>query len=179
VYTAKVMICPECKAEYRVGFTRCADCDVELVEAPVGALATMGAVEDEARSEDPFCEFWKGEDARVRGELCDVLSEAGIPYRTVEWQDHLFHSNRSPIFRVAVPFSMFERAERAVAAAYGSAEDAERIMHPQLEDSPELQRLLALPLEEKWRQDREPNFLKKVMRKWTAKGSENGDEEKG
>ena len=27
------MICPECKAEYREGFTRCADCDIELVEA--------------------------------------------------------------------------------------------------------------------------------------------------
>ncbi len=178
MYTANVMICPECKAEYRAGFTRCADCGVQLVEESSVALATLGAVEDDARKEDPFCEFWKGEDARVRGELCDVLSEAEIPYRTVEWQDHLFHSNRSPVFRVAVPFSMFERAERAVAAAYGSAEDAERILHPQLEDSPEQQRLLALPREEKWRQVREPSFLKKVMRKWTAKGSENRDEEK-
>jgi len=30
------MFCPQCKAEYRVGFTRCSDCDVELVkELPV------------------------------------------------------------------------------------------------------------------------------------------------
>ena len=26
------MYCPNCKAEYRQGYTRCADCDVELVE---------------------------------------------------------------------------------------------------------------------------------------------------
>src|SRR5215467_4350866 len=26
------MFCPQCKAEYRVGFTRCSDCNVELVE---------------------------------------------------------------------------------------------------------------------------------------------------
>jgi len=26
------MFCPECKAEYRAGFTRCSDCDVDLVE---------------------------------------------------------------------------------------------------------------------------------------------------
>jgi hypothetical protein len=26
------MFCPQCKAEYRQGFTRCADCDVELVQ---------------------------------------------------------------------------------------------------------------------------------------------------
>lgn len=28
------MFCPVCKAEYRPGFHRCADCDVELVESP-------------------------------------------------------------------------------------------------------------------------------------------------
>ena len=26
------MFCPQCKAEYRAGFVRCSDCDVELVE---------------------------------------------------------------------------------------------------------------------------------------------------
>ena len=26
------MFCPQCKAEYRVGFIRCSDCDVELVD---------------------------------------------------------------------------------------------------------------------------------------------------
>jgi hypothetical protein len=26
------MLCPKCRAEYRPGFTRCSDCDVELVE---------------------------------------------------------------------------------------------------------------------------------------------------
>ena len=26
------MICPKCKAEYREGYTKCADCEVELVD---------------------------------------------------------------------------------------------------------------------------------------------------
>ncbi len=26
------MFCPQCKAEYRAGFVKCSDCDVELVE---------------------------------------------------------------------------------------------------------------------------------------------------
>jgi hypothetical protein len=33
-----VMFCPQCKAEYRQGFTRCTDCDVELVEHYVEAV---------------------------------------------------------------------------------------------------------------------------------------------
>jgi hypothetical protein len=42
------MFCPECKAEYRPGFTHCSDCDVDLVEElpekeafPTGALALL------------------------------------------------------------------------------------------------------------------------------------------
>ena len=45
------MFCPQCKAEYRQGFTRCADCDVELVENYTEAvrhpLAKKVAVGDE------------------------------------------------------------------------------------------------------------------------------------
>jgi hypothetical protein len=29
------MFCPQCKAEFRSGFTRCSDCDIELVDAPL------------------------------------------------------------------------------------------------------------------------------------------------
>ena len=28
------MVCPQCSAEYRPGFTRCSDCNLELVEEP-------------------------------------------------------------------------------------------------------------------------------------------------
>src|SRR5882762_3812390 len=45
------MYCPQCKGEYRQGFTRCSDCDVELVENYVEAfrhpLARKVAVGDE------------------------------------------------------------------------------------------------------------------------------------
>jgi hypothetical protein len=45
------MICPKCKAEYRQGFTRCSDCEVELVESYVEAahhpLAKRVVVGDE------------------------------------------------------------------------------------------------------------------------------------
>jgi hypothetical protein len=150
------MICPNCNAEYRQGFTHCIDCDVDLVEASPGALVSTQSDSSAVETEDPFCEFWKGEDARVRGELCDILAEQEIPIRTFEWQDHLFNRTRLPIFRIAVPFSMFERAEKAVAEAYGSAEAADNVMNPTEENRPEFRKLLDLPLREKFSEER-PN----------------------
>jgi hypothetical protein len=148
------MICPNCNAEYRPGFSHCVDCDVDLVEATPGALVAPHADSSAVETEDPFCEFWKGEDARVRGELCDILSEENIPIRTLEWQDHLFNRTRLPILRIAVPFSMFERAEKAVVEAYGSAEAADNIMNPTEENRPGFRKLLELPLQEKLREER-------------------------
>ena len=121
------MFCPQCKAEYRQGFTRCADCDVDLVwELPPAALAVRSQGEPGDPNEDPFCSFWKGEDPRVHAELCSVLDEAGIPHNTVFRRDHLFNLRNYPAYEVGVPFSMFERAENAVKEAYG-AEDVEDV----------------------------------------------------
>src|SRR5215470_9028014 len=132
------MYCPNCGSEYRQGFTRCTDCDVDLVwEPPNKAIVARhtdewGRVHDTVPGEpgdpnsDPFCSFWKGDDARVHAELCEVLDEAGIPHNTVFRRDHLFNLHNYPAYEVGVPFSMFERAENAVKEAYG-AEDVEDV----------------------------------------------------
>jgi hypothetical protein len=148
------MFCPNCNAEYREGFNHCVDCDVDLVEASPGALVSTRSDPSAVETEDPFCEFWKGEDARVRGELCEILSEQEIPIRIFEWQDHLFNRTRLPIFRIGVPFSMFERAEKAVAEAYGSAEEADNVMNPTEGNRPEFRKLLELSLHEKLSEER-------------------------
>ena len=126
------MFCPHCKAEYRAGFTHCADCDVDLVwELPKNAIEMRQTGEDgEYRvaggpgdpNEDPFCSFWKGDDPRVHAELCGVLEEAGIPHNTVHRRDHLFNLRNYAAFEVGVPFSMYERAENVVKEAYGTDE---------------------------------------------------------
>lgn len=116
------MICPECKAEYRQGFTRCADCEVDLVYA----LPTTGSEPAEASQavspgeseEDPFCSFWQGDDLRIHAELLAVLEEAGIPSKTVRREDHLFNLSNYPAFQIGVPFSLYEKAEMAVKEAY-------------------------------------------------------------
>ena len=74
------MFCPVCRDEYRPGFTRCATCDVALVEAPEAAapqksapiLAEVAAEEATAN----FCGFLTLDEAR---QARDKLREARLP----------------------------------------------------------------------------------------------------
>ncbi|HLZ49177.1 MAG TPA: hypothetical protein VKP61_00360 [Candidatus Acidoferrum sp.] len=122
------MFCPQCKAEYRQGFTRCADCDIELVhELTANAIVAHERVVPGDSDEDPFCSFWTGDDPRIHAELCELLEKESIPHKTVRREDHLFHISSYPAFQIGIPFSMFERGEAAVKEAYGSGEAIEPI----------------------------------------------------
>jgi len=74
------MFCPVCRDEYRPGFTRCASCDVDLVDAPEAAaprkaapiLAEVAAEEATAN----FCGFLTLDEAR---QARDKLREASLP----------------------------------------------------------------------------------------------------
>ncbi len=115
------MICPQCRAEYRQGFSVCADCDVPLVpqhEAGEPLVAPAAPVTPGDPNRDPFCAFWQGNDARLHAELISVLDSAGLPHKTVRRRDHLFNLNNYPAFQIAVPFSLYERAESAIKEAF-------------------------------------------------------------
>ena len=86
-------------------------------------------------SEDPFCSFWKGNDARVCAELCTVLDEAGIPHKTVHRSDHLFNLNNQAGYELGVPASLYEKAELAIKEAFGTSEDTVRLLPPPEEDA--------------------------------------------
>ncbi len=120
------MFCPVCKAEYRESFTVCSDCEVALIPA---LPAAPGETED-----DPFCAFWKGDDPRVHAELCALLDEQGIPFKTVHREDHLFNLNWKNALQIGIPASLFEKAEAAVKEAFGTGEetgaDAVATLHP-------------------------------------------------
>ncbi len=123
------MFCPQCKAEYRPGFTRCSDCDVDLVYEPPPAARGLGATGEDGLhaedSDDPFCSFWRGDDPRIHAELCELLNDEGIPHKTIRREDHLFNLNTKSAFEVGIPFSQFEKAEAAIKNAYGT-EDEQR-----------------------------------------------------
>ena len=131
------MFCPQCRVEYRPGFTHCTDCDVDLVyELPATGEDFSQTNRDASpgeNEEDPVCAFWQGDDARLHAELCTMLDEAGIPHKTVRRQDHLFNLNNYPAFQIGVPFSLFEKAEAAVKDTYeidASGPDAVESLNP-------------------------------------------------
>jgi hypothetical protein len=100
-------------------FTRCADCDLKLVdELPPQAIVANAPVDPEDSDENPFCFFWKGEDPRIHAELCGLLNHQNIPYKTFRRADHLFNISAKTQFEIGIPFSLFEKAEAAVREAY-------------------------------------------------------------
>ena len=184
------MICPKCKAEYRRGFTVCADCDVPLVEPT--ELTTRGMIDDTQGgadrewvagtpgdpNTDPFCSFWKGTDLRVCTEICTVLDEAEIPHKMIRRQDHLFNWSHQSPYQIGVPASLYEKAELAIKETFGTNEKGSDT-RPLLSDenSASIQKLLDMPLEEKLRGRPEaevPSFWDQLT--WRDRRSGAGEE---
>ncbi len=70
------MFCPVCKAEYRAGFTRCTDCDADLVDAlPSEELSTEIAL------------VWRGSDPVAYSAALAALRDAAIPTYTISDHD--------------------------------------------------------------------------------------------
>ena len=69
------MICPQCHVEYRLGFTRCTDCDVDLVyQLP----------QEPERAGQANRVIWIGDDQQRCVFLCVQLNAVGIRYRVTE-----------------------------------------------------------------------------------------------
>jgi hypothetical protein len=81
------MFCPICKDEFRPGFTRCASCDVDLVEslsgsAPGSAPAAPAAPAVSPRSLIEYCGFVSLDDARrARDQLLQEMIGSEIAIR--------------------------------------------------------------------------------------------------
>ena len=69
------MYCPQCKAEYRQGFTRCADCDMDLVD-------TLPQEPENADQANRI--IWMGDNQETCVALCVQLKDAGIRYQVTE-----------------------------------------------------------------------------------------------
>ncbi len=106
------MFCPNCKAEYRAGFTSCADCNVELVgEAP------------QQNSTAAYVVLWRGEDPAFHDTLLDELENAGIQYADVPADVYLRNSENTFNVQLGPRFGFFVSLQNPdLAAARGILE---------------------------------------------------------
>jgi len=72
---APLMFCPKCKVEYRSGFTRCSDCEVDLVDV---------LPEEDLSSDEALTTLWECADQTECVGVCRDLRSADIPYRVDE-----------------------------------------------------------------------------------------------
>jgi hypothetical protein len=70
------MFCPDCKAGYRPGFTRCSDCGLDLVEH----LEQTNIHSNNPELSDTPELLWTGTDAATRDGIVDALETANIPF---------------------------------------------------------------------------------------------------
>ncbi len=103
---SRKMFCPECKAEYREGYSRCADCEVDLVLSL--------PQEPEYSEHDPFAPLWSGGPGQMMAQIRKTLDDARIPFRVIEYKDTLFNVNYRAPYEIAVPPSQLEKAREAL-----------------------------------------------------------------
>jgi len=72
------MICPLCKAEYRQGFTRCADCDVDLVHEDVDP-GQYRKVQEWETPDQWSAQLWRGTDPHFYLSLVGSLGSGKVP----------------------------------------------------------------------------------------------------
>ena len=68
------MYCPQCEAEYREGFDRCADCDVDLVHA-------LPSSTEDHEAED-YVKVFESSESDLIPVIKSLLGGAEIPYLT-------------------------------------------------------------------------------------------------
>lgn len=66
------MFCPKCKVEYRPGFTRCSDCEADLVDV---------LPEEDLSSDEALTLLWECADQTECVGVCRDLKNADIPYQ--------------------------------------------------------------------------------------------------
>ena len=119
------MFCPLCQAEYRAGFTRCSECDVQLVE--VLPPRQEGSAQDESLEGRHLVRLWMGVDPVLYSALTAALEGGHIPFFDNPPRDFgnwLVARSRtgtnmeSPNFDIQVPEKYFAAANEILKALF-------------------------------------------------------------
>jgi hypothetical protein len=104
------MFCPKCKAEYRFGFTHCADCDVDLVES-------LDAPTDRPPGDDLSAPvlLWSGFHTGTLEEIRAALDEAEVAYNDEPLEARLLYASMRHPLEIWVQKADFDAAKKLVA----------------------------------------------------------------
>jgi hypothetical protein len=103
------MFCPECKAEYRPGFTRCSDCDTDLVDR----LPEPGRDSDAVLSDASLREVWTGEDQAECVSICTQLRAAEVPFKVIQRKQQFLKGVEQHL-RIGVPPDSYSQAKEII-----------------------------------------------------------------
>ena len=121
------MFCPICRAEYRPGFTKCADCGVDLV------TTLPDRSESEAKvstiNMDAAVLLWAGVDPRIHERICDALDSAGIEYADEATTPELMSTMRDSVEEIRVRAGDLQRAKSAIAPLWEDDSSQESETH--------------------------------------------------
>jgi hypothetical protein len=109
------MFCPQCKAEYRPGFTHCSDCDVDLVyELPAEPHSLQQSAELPPEAADARS-IWEGRDSLACAGLCRILMDAGIRYHVTQRSEGVYlRMQASSKFQIAVGTADYDKAREVL-----------------------------------------------------------------
>lgn len=92
------MFCPVCKAEYRLGFRHCPDCDVDLVHS-LDPVPTNAIPPD--KLDEPSL-LWTGTSGEAQAALCIALDSANISYSQQQKDVGILPGLAQPVYAIFV-----------------------------------------------------------------------------
>jgi hypothetical protein len=104
------MFCPVCKYEFRRGFTRCNQCDVDLVDALPAEEEVDHAPPTAAQMDHPTL-LWSGANGGIFSALTAALDDAQIPYNKEELDARLVFTSQHGDLEVWVPAANLPQAK--------------------------------------------------------------------
>jgi hypothetical protein len=118
------MFCPNCKSEYRSGFTHCSDCGAELVERlePVATNAPRAGDGPEL--------LWTGMDAAAQGLIVNALDDAEIPHHESTRDVGALPGLSQPVYAIFIPSRHHDAARLAMEKAVRDLQDGPRQPDP-------------------------------------------------
>jgi len=111
VEASKIMFCPVCKYEYRRNFTRCNDCDVDLVDALPSEEEADHKLRTPADEMAQPTLLWKGASGGTFSAITAALDAAKIPYNREDLDARLVFSSEFSELEIWVPAADFSDAQ--------------------------------------------------------------------